>query len=639
MAITDISVTDIADFADGHEFGMAGAYARIKGVARGMLDPAAPGNVGIVDLDKAPRNARGLVDYASDFDILRPKDALRGSGILVYDVPNRGSKRILNVLDDIPSNRPGGSNDPMTREDAGLGFLLGRGYSLVWSGWDPGAPRVNGNLGADFPMALENGRPITGRVRDEFHVGTRSPGDGSAHRLPYPAATTEQKQARLTVRDRESDRRSEIARGDWEFIDDRSIRLRPEGRKFEPIKIYELWYEAAGPRVLGIGFASVRDLVSFFRYRSANRGGIPNPLLSGMSEIHHALAFGVSQSGRFLRHFLELGMNADEAGERVFDGVFSHVAGAGKVFANHRFGMPGRTATQHEDRLYPENWFPFSMAATTDAFPGKSGALLTGAATDPKVIETNSSTEYWQKGASLIHSDASSGHDLALPANARAYLIAGTQHGGRPGVDPRPGPCLNPRNSHSATPALRALFVALEEWVTHGVEPPASRVPSPAAGTAVPAEAVRMPRVPGFALAPGGNRISPPVDWVDPPEDGPAQFYATVVPAVDDDGNEVAGIRLPSIAVPLGTHTGWNLYRAAPGELADRDGSFIAFARTAAEREAADDPRPSLEQRYGTREAYVAKVEAAAAALVAERLLLPDDAASLVAAAAKCDRF
>jgi hypothetical protein len=627
MPITDISVTDIADFAGGHEFGAAGAHVRIKGVARGALDPAAAQNTGIVDLDKAPRNAAGMVEYTTDFDILRPKDPAPGSGILVYDVPNRGSKRIFTLLDDVAPADPARNNDPQTKEDAGLGFLLGRGYSLVWSGWDPGAPRVNGNLGGDFPPALADGKPIVGLIRDEFHVGTRAPGDGSTRRLSYPAASTVQPQARLTVRARERDRRTEIPRADWEFVDDRTIRLLPEGRKFEPIKLYELWYDAVGPRVLGIGYASVRDLVSSLRY-----GG-------ELGEIRHALAFGVSQSGRFLRHFLELGMNCDTAGRRVFDGVFSHVAGAGKVFANHRFGMPGRTATQHEDRLYPENWFPFSMAACSDPISGRPGAILAGAASDPKIIETNSATEYWQKGASLIHSDPGLGRDLALPPNARAYLIAGTQHGGRPGVDPRPGPCVNPRNPHSATPALRALFVALEEWVTRDVAPPPSRVPSLAAGTAVAAESLRLPRVPGFAHPPGANAIAAPVDWVNPPEAGPAQFYATCVSAADADGNEVAGIRLPPIAAPLATYTGWNVYRAQPDELADRDGSRIPFARSRAEREAADDPRPSLAERYGSRDAYVEQVRAVAAALVAERLLLPADADGFVAAAAAIKAF
>ncbi len=639
MPITEISVAATESFADGQAYGDAGPYVRIKGVARGALDPAAPENAGIVDLDKAPRNAKGLVEYATDFFMLRPKDPPRGSGILVYDVTNRGSKRIFTLLDDVAPGDPARNNDPRTREDAGLGFVLGRGHAIVWSGWDPDAPRANFGLGAEFPAALEGGKPITGRIRDEFHIGTRRPADGGAHRLPYPAATLDQPAARLTVRDRESDPRTAIPRAEWEFVDQRSIRLLPEGRAFEPFRIYELWYEAEGPKVLGIGFASVRDLVSFLRHDSTDRCGVPNPLVAGNGEIRHALAFGVSQSGRFLRHFLELGMNRDSEGRRVFDGVFSHVAGAGKVFANHRFGMPGRTATQHEDRLYPENWFPFGTMPAADPFSGRSGAILKGDDSDPLVIETNTSTEYWQKGASLVHTDPAGGGDAVLPANARAYLIAGTQHGGRPGADPRPGPCLNPRNPHSATPALRALFQALEDWVTKGAAPPDSRVPSIAAGTAVPAEAARMPRIKGFALAPGANRIGPPVDWVDPPEGGPDRFYPTYVSAVDNDGNEIAGIRLPPIAVPLGTYTGWNVYRAQPGELADRDGSLIPFARTRAEREAADDPRPSLEERYAGREAYAAAVEAAAAALVADRLLLPADAAAFVAAARRCERF
>jgi hypothetical protein len=639
MAITDISVTDIANFADGYEFGPAGAYVRIKGVARGMLDPAAACNARIIGLDKAPQNAKGLVDYATDFDILRPKDPLRGSSILVYDVPNRGSKRIFNLLDDIPANDPARTNDPKTKEDAGLGFCLGRGYSLVWSGWDPGAPRANAGLGAEFPTAFEGGQPIVQRIRDEFHFGTRAPGDGSVRRLSYAAASIDQPGARLTVRDRESDQRSEIPRDEWEFIDDRSIRLLPPGRNFAPIKIYELWYEATGSKVLGIGYASVRDLVSFLRYKSANRGGIPNPLISTMSEIRHALAFGVSQSGRFLRHFLELRMNADETGQKVFDGVFSHVAGAGKVFANHGFAMPGRTATQHEDRLYPENWFPFSTAKTADPVSGQIASLLPGTANDPKIIETNSATEYWQKGASLIHTDSGLRRDLKLPDNSRAYLIAGTQHGGRPGVDPRPGPCVNPRNPHSATPALRALFAALEDWVVRDIAPPASRVPSLAAGTAVIAKTIAMPKVDGFAIAPGANPILPPVDWIDPPEKSPPASYTTFVSAVDSDGNEIAGIRLPSLAVPLGTYTGWNVYKAQPDELADRDGSFIAFARGKVERDAAGDPRFSLEERYGSRANYADQVRQAAALLVAERLLLQDDADRLVAAAEACDRF
>jgi hypothetical protein len=331
-------------------------------------------------------------------------------------------------------------------------------------------------------------------------------------------------------------------------------------------------------------------------------------------------------------------MNDDGHGRRVFDGVLTHVAGAGKVFANHSFAMPGRTATQHEDRLYPENWFPFGNAVTTDPFSGRREAILKGGATDPLMIEVNTATEYWQKGASLIHTDPAGAQDVELPPSARAYMIAGTQHGGGPGTDPSPGPCVNSRNPHSASPALRALFVALEEWVRTGAAPPPSRVPLIASGTAVAAETVKMPAVSGFAAAPGANGVTVPVDWVDPPARLDS-FYGTRVCAVDADGNEAAGLRLPPIAAPLGTYTGWNVYRAQPCELCDRDGSLIPFARTKHEREASGDPRPSLEERYGSRDAYVAKVKAAAEALAADRLLLPADAAAYVKAAEESDRF
>lgn len=623
MAGIEFSIDRIEPFAEGRSWGEAGPYECVRGVAAGALDPAAVQHRDIIDLDKAPRNAAGLVAYDSDFFMLRPARP-RADGLLVYDVTNRGNKRILSMLDDGPAD----GNDPRAARDAGIGFSLGRGYTIIWSGWDPGAPTVNNALGARFPLALENGRPITGHIRHEFHIGTRTPGKGDLARLPYPAVTQDKSRARLTVRDRESDARHEIPPGHWEFADARSIRLLPHGAMFAPFKIYELWYEATESRVLGIGFAAVRDLVASLRHERADLVG----------DITHALAFGVSQSGRFLRHFLELGMNEDQHGRRVFDGVLTHVAGAGKVFANHRFGMPGRTATQHEDRLYPENWFPFGNAVTTDPFSGRTGAILQGRESDPFVIEVNSATEYWQKGASLVHTDPLGHSDADLPPNVRVYMSAGTQHAGRPGADPSPGPCANPRNPLSATPALRALFLALERWVREGVPPPPSRVPRIADGTAVGAEEVRMPTIPGFAVAPGANPIVPPVDWIDPPARLDA-VYGARVSAVDADGNEIAGIRLPPIAVPLGTHTGWNVYRAQPCELCDRDGSFVPFARTREERARSGDPRPSLAERYGDRARYVARVEAAAAALVAERLLLPEDREAYVAAACSCDRF
>jgi hypothetical protein len=638
--ITELRIDAVEPFAGGAVFGDAGPYVRIRGIAAGEVDPAAAENAVIVDLDKAPRNARGMVAYETEFFILRPADPRGGSGVLFYEVNNRGRKLLFSWIDD--ASAAAHTNDPKTAADAGTGFSLSHGYTLVWSGWDPDAPRQNAGLAARLPVATDNGQPIVRRIREEILVGTRGPADVGVVRLSYPAASTDQSKARLTVRDRATDMRVEVPADGWEFADAQSIRLKPPGTKFAPVKIYELWYEATAPKVVGLGFAATRDLVSFLRYERADRNGAPNPTFVGDSpSLKYAIGFGISQSGRYLRHHLDLGMNRDERGRKVFDGVLAHISGAGKVFANHTFAMPGRTATQHEDRDYPENWFPFSAATATDPASGRTAALLKGDGSDPVLIETNTSTEYWQKGASLIHIDPTGKRDLALPDNARAYLIAGTQHGGRAASDSSSGACANPRNPHNAAPALRALIVALEQWVTKGIAPPPSRVPSIGEESAVSAAAIRMPAVSGFAIAPGDNPVRAPVDWVDPPDRRAADqtSYVTRVPAVDADGNEIAGIRLPPIAVPLATYTGWNVYKVAPTELCDRDGSFIPFARTSAERADTGDPRLSIAERYGTRAAYVAKVRAAADALVADRLLLPEDAAAYVTAAEASDRF
>jgi len=271
MTIVDIQIDAIEPFADGQAFSEAGSYLRIRGIARGEIDPASPQNRVIADLDKAPRNAHGMVEYAADFFILRPADLRRANSVLVYDVTNRGRKMILNLLDDASGNAD--TNNPKTPQDVGLAFTLGRGYSLVWSGWDSGAPRANNGMTARLPPALEKGEPMVRRIRDEFHIGTRAPGKGDVVRLNYPAASIDQRNARLTVRDRESDSRTEIPPDCWEFVDPQSIRLLPAGTTFAPYKIYDLWYEATGSTVLGPGFAATRDLVSFLRYQHADRNG------------------------------------------------------------------------------------------------------------------------------------------------------------------------------------------------------------------------------------------------------------------------------------------------------------------------------------------------------------------------------
>jgi hypothetical protein len=644
--ITEIRIDTVEPFIGGHAFGSVGPYERLTGVAKGELDPSARENAVIVDLDKAPRNSRGMVEYEIDIFILRPADPAKGSGILYYEVLNRGNKQLGTRLLDVTS---GGAvslanalNNPTTPAHVGNGFVFERGYTVVWSAWDPDVSSANARMTARFPVVMENGAPMVRRIREEFQAGKRVPVDVEVMRLTYPAASTDRAKARLFERDRQTDQRNEIPPEHWEFADARTVRLLPKGTKFVTAAIYELWYEATQPKVVGIGFAATRDVVSFLRHEKADDKGNANPLTA--HGIRHTLAFGGSQAGRFLRHYIELGMNKDLAGRKVFDGVFSHTAGAGKVFANHSFAQPGRTTTQHEDHDYPENWFPFSTAHTTDPLAGKNGSLFRGDGFDPLLIETNTSTEYWQKGASLLTMDAMGSRDLSLPANSRVYLIAGTQHGGRAGLRSARGVCANSTNPHSPAPAMRALVVALEQWVTEGTAPPASRVPSVAAGTALDDDRLRFPAIKGVTLVHAGNRFGPLRDWIDPPgtsigATAGLRFYRTRVPAVDADGNETSGIRLPLIAVPLATYTGWNLYTRLPSELCDRDGSHIAFAKTKAEREAANDPRPSIEERYGSRADYVAKVRTATDALVRERLLLPPDAAAYVRAAEASDRF
>jgi hypothetical protein len=631
--LTRLQIDRIEPFADGMSFGAVGSYVRLIGTAYGELDPHHPLHAVIVNLDKAPRNARGRVEYEMDVHIMRPTDVTRGNRRILYEVNNRGRKMLLPVLHDAPETSPGAVNDPAAAADAGNGFAFQRGYTLVWSGWDPDAPRVHHGMGIRVPVATNNGQPLVQTIRDEFVFGTRVPTTRHTALLSYEAATLDQQQARLTVRAREADTRTDIPPERWAYADARSIKLLPEGTPFQPGLIYDFWYPARNLKVLGIGFAATRDLVSFLRYATHDTAGNSNPLALSPTDpgVRAVLAFGNSQSGRYLRTHTALGFNQDETGRRVFDGVLTNVSGIGKVFANFAFGQPYRTSTQHEDHAFPENWFPFAHAVLTDPLTGQTGALLRGDGCDPLIMEVNTSTEYWQKGASLLHTDPLGQRDLELPATVRLYLMAGTQHGGRAGLTAVRGNGVHARNPHNPTPALRALLVALDQWVTEGIEPPASRVPRLATGTLVAPEALRFPVIPGVQVPRRANRIVVLHNWVYP-QASPDHAYVALVPQVDADGNEVAGIRLPPLAVPVATYTGWNLY-AAPelaGEFCDREGSYLPFALTKAERQAHGDPRLSLQERYGSQAAYVQKVDEVVRALVAERLLLPEDAARYV---------
>ncbi len=600
--IATFEITRREPLAGGAAFGASGAYERVEGVASGTLDPTHPANRGIALLDRAPRNANGHVEYKSAFVLFRPADPVLSNGRLLYEVNNRG--RIM-MLANLCAGATG--NEPKTAADLGNALPLRLGFSLLWTGWDPAAPKATG-LWLDAPV-IER---LTHPIRDEFVSGTRL-GIHETFRLSHEAIRV----TAVTVRRTQTAERVPVP---FAVADPRTVKLMPEGTKPVIGSIYEVRYEATKPRVQGIGFAATRDIVSHLRAngRDFNNG----------RAITHTLAFGISQAGRYLRDHIAQGFNADEAGNRVFDGVLTHVAGIGRVFLNTPFAQPFRTRTWHEDHDFPEVEFPFSSAVTTDPITGTTGGLMRGDASDPKLIETNTPTEYWQKGASLLHTDPMGRHDVALPANVRGYLIAGTQHGGKAGMPRDNGPCVNPRNWHDPMGAVRALLVALDEWVVSDREPPESCLPKIADGSLVPASQVAFPVVAGLTPPAAANDVYPMPDWTNPAP--PSRAWVPLVPQVDADGNEIAGIRLPDIAVPRGTFTGWNLYREPhpAGELADRDGTFLAFAETGP---APGDPRPPISARYGSNAGYLPKVKHAAEELRARRLLLAEDAERFLA--------
>jgi len=626
--ITRIEIASREDLAGGREFGEAGAYERIRGVAYGELDPADPRNAGIAGLESAPRNARGRIEYSADLECLRPKDPARASGTLLYDVTNRGMKVALGFM-----HRGASIGDPRQANAGNLGdgFLLERGYTIVWSGWDPTV--APGGMAARLPIAQREGGPIVQRIRDEFVFGPGGDEPPTRAALSYAAADLDPAKAQLTLRMAQGDPAREVPAGEWAYADERHIELRPAGRRFEPNAIYDFRYPARDPWVLGTGFAATRDLVEFLRSEPAPL----NPLArtSESAGVRSVLAMGISQSGRFLHHFLELGMNRGAELPRVFDGMLIYIAGAGKVFANHAFGQPWRTVSQHVAHSFPEVWFPFAYSPERDPHSGRRAALLRGDASDPRILEANTASEYLHKGASLLHTDPAGTRDLEIPSNVRLYLIAGTEHGGHPGARALEGACLHASNPHDPSPALRALLVALDEWVASDREPPASRIPRFSDGTLVPLSKLGFPTWPGVSGPPSMAPIRALEDWIDPPGDE-SRSYGAALPAVDADGNEIAGIRLPAIAVPLGTWTAWNRF-AAPAlarDLCGRLGSLLPFARTRAERRASGDPRPSVEERYADRADFASRVRAAAERGIAERWLLPEDARAYAAEAA-----
>ncbi len=625
---------------EGVAFGEVGQYEKIVGRAFGEVDPADPRNAVIVNIDKAPRNPAGRVEYVVDIYLLKPVELRRGNRRIFYNVLNRGNKQ---ALDNFNDPAPGANaNEPTTAVDAGNGFLMREGYVILWSAWQGDVPAGGNRMRASFPIATNpDGTPVVALNRDEFIFDNTT--DPVTATLSYPANTLDQTQATLTVRQREADLRVALPASDWTYLSPTQIRImRPA--TFDAGAIYEFIYPARDPIVMGLGFAAMRDVVSFLRREADDDFGNPNPLNVGHSgpRIRQVLAFGSSQAGRYLRDMLWQGFMEDENGRRVFDGIIPHKPGSRKTFTNFVFSQPGRFSRQHEDHLYGGDQFPFTYATRFDSISGKTDGILArclASNTCPKIMHTDSGTEHWGARASLVVTDEA-GHDIPLPNNVRAYLFSSTQHG--PAATPSRGICQQLSNPAPFSPALRALLVALDKWARHGERPPASRMPRVGDGTLVPSlpqSDQGFPEIPGVAYSGLLNELAELDTSVQPPTPIPGHDYVVLVPKVDADGNDIAGIRLPDIAAPLATHTGWNLRAAgfAEGEICSLTGSYIPFAQTLAERLEAGDPRLSLEERFGTHEGYVDAVARAAESLVSERLLLEEDAERIIQEAEDSD--
>ncbi|HEV3177110.1 MAG TPA: alpha/beta hydrolase domain-containing protein [Stellaceae bacterium] len=660
--LIEIKINERGPFAGGHEFGAVGAYERLAGRALFAVDPKAPTQRGITDLEHAPVDAEGRVRFAADIMILRPRDLARGNKRLFLDYGNRGNKRMLQFFNDAPA-----SNDPRTLAEAGNGFLMRRGYSVAWIAWQGDLLAGDGRMLLDLPVATDKGKPITGLVRVEYiadqHGVTTMPLSGWISTRSHPTVSIDTRKASLTRRRYADDPRTPVPADQWMFArleagmgldnqggeralvpSDQHIHL-PMG--FEPGWIYELVYTGKDPLVLGLGHVAVRDFASFLRYGERDAAGAANPLREGRDGIEKAYAWGRSQTGRCIRDFVYLGFNADAQGRRVFEGVLPHVSGAGLMWLNHRFANAVTPAgQQYEDHYNPADRFPFSYAESTDHLTGKRDAILKRPETDPLVIHTQTATEYWQRKGSLVHTDTN-GNDLAQPEGVRVYAWASSQHFADPNLKkPARGVCQNLINVVATSMLFRAMLDAMDRWATEGVAPPPSRVPRRSDGTLVTMEAWRsqFPRIPGSAV-PSGPAELPLLDFgpdfergilsKEPPDVAPGKRYTVLVPAVDADGNDAGGVRAPMVQAPLATYTGWNLRARGFGHGATHTfiGSTIPFPETEAERRITGDPRPSILERYATHAAYTAAIAAAARRLVEERLMLEEDVERAIAAA------
>jgi hypothetical protein len=618
----------------GRSFGSVGQYEKLRGTAYGEIDPMDPRNALITDIQLAPVNARGMVEYSMDVFILKPINLRTGNHRVLFDFNNRGQMR-LGRLNDAPM-----TNNPASAADAGTGFVMDLGYTVVSNGWDFGASGASA-MKITVPVATHGGATITG---PSYEYIVFDDNKTLSSPLAYPAATTDKSQAKLTVRPRLDDPSATMPARDWEYTSPAgtAIRLLPAGTPFRQSHVYEFTYTAKDPVVAAVGLAATRDFVSFLRHATAAEG---NPLAG---DVQHTYSYSISQPSRVLNDFQTLGFNEDMEGRRVFDGILSHTGGGSGDQINFQFGQTDRTERNRQNHLYPEAVFPFAHPVLTDHLSGKTGGRSArGAAsnTSPKRFEVNTSNEYWCKAASLLHTDTQ-GNDLPDPEDVRFYLLSGLSHGVGDITDRKEGQQFT--NGVKPFAAHRALLVALDQWVSQGIAPPKSEVPRRAKNAAlaaprpgsqtgvVPQGELGWPAIPGVTytglittryLLDFGPDLDRGIISNYPPSVAGRPAYPIFVSKVDADGNEVAGVRLPPVEAPVATTTGWALRRAgfSENEGAESDGQHIPFKTTKAERLAAGDPRLSLEERYRDHAGYVKAVTNAAQKLEQQRFLLPAD--------------
>lgn len=636
--------------ADGMVFDEVGPYERLLGKVYYQVDPSESAQAGIVDLDKAPKNADGRVEFEGDFVLLRPLDSNRGNRRILFEYCNRGNLRAIQFFNDA---RP--SNDPINASDVGNGFLMRQGYLLAWCAWQGDLWPGDGRLTLEVPEATENGKQINGIVRTEIIVNELGclsvPLSGHASTKSYPTANMDPNSAKLTRRRYPENQRQIISPSDWAFarieegvgssehrsgqaiVPSNSHIYLPAG--FETGWIYELVYPAQNPLVLGLGHVAVRDFVSYLKYGGDDSCGQPNP---AGSEIEKAYCWGRSQAGRVIREMVYTGFNADSKQRKVFDGVLPHVSGGGLMWMNHRFACITSTAgQQYEEHENIADRFPFSYASSTDHVSGDTDAILKRSETDPLVIHTQTATEYWQRHGSLVHTDTK-GNDLPQPDTVRIYFWSSSQHFADPNLTvPVRGVCKQYNNIVRTTMLFRAVLIAMDCWATDGRAPPASQIPSSKDRTLVEFEEwqTQFPKIPGVVIPSNPNRLVP-YDFgpkassglltLQPPARGHGD-YKILVPAVDQDGNEIAGVRAPMVQAALGTYTGWNVRDRGHGEgyMHEFTGSYFPFPESEDIRRSIQDPRPSVRSRYIDTEDYLNEIRGAAENLVQEGLMLEED--------------